>query len=82
VDITSVMDYWEWMTAIMVVLVLANLIRMNLWLMTMGHQLNYIYDEKVKEQKFQEQIYEKIHAQLSKPEEKNNSEEVKEWDLS
>tara|TARA_B110000967_G_C18729692_1_gene481956 strand:+ start:147 stop:377 length:231 start_codon:yes stop_codon:yes gene_type:complete len=76
------MDYWEWMTAIMVVLVLANLIRMNLWLMTMGHQLNYIYDEKVKEQKFQEQIYEKIHAQLSKPEEKNNSEEVKEWDLS
>jgi len=76
------MDYWEWMTAIMVVLVLANLIRMNLWLMTIGQQLEYLYDKKVKEQQFQEQIYDRIYSQINKPQEKNNSQEIKEWDES
>ncbi len=76
------MDYWEWMTAIMVVLVLANLIRMNLWLMAIGQQLEYLYDKKVKEQEFQEQIYSRIYAQINQPQEKNNSQEIKEWDES
>jgi hypothetical protein len=76
------MDYWEWMTAIMVVLVLANLIRMNLWLMTIGQQLTYLYDKKVKEQQFQEHIYDRIYSQINKPQEKNNSQEIKEWDES
>jgi Tfp pilus assembly protein PilO len=76
------MDYWEWMTAIMVVLVLANLIRMNLWLMAIGQQLEYLYDKKVKEQQFQEQIYDRIYSQINKPQEKNNSQEIKEWDES
>ena len=76
------MDYWEWMTAIMVVLVLANLIRMNLWLMAIGQQLQYLYDKKVKEQQFQEQIYDRIYSQINKPQEKNNSQEIKEWDES
>jgi hypothetical protein len=76
------MDYWEWMTAIMVVLVLANLIRMNLWLMAIGQQLTYLYDKKVKEQQFQEQIYDRIYSQINKPQEKNNSQEIKEWDES
>ena len=76
------MDYWEWMTAIMEVLVLANLIRMNLWLMTIGQQLEYLYDKKVKEQQFQEQIYDRIYSQINKPQEKNNSQEIKEWDES
>lgn len=66
----------------MVVLVLANLIRMNLWLMTIGQQLEYLYDKKVKEQQFQEQIYDRIYSQINKPQEKNNSQEIKEWDES
>lgn len=66
----------------MVVLVLANLIRMNLWLMAIGQQLTYLYEKKVEETQFQEHIYERIHAQLNKPEEKNNAQEIKEWDES
>ena len=66
----------------MVVLVLANLIRMNLWLMAIGQQLEYLYDKKVKEQQFQEQIYDRIYSQINKPQEKNNSQEIKEWDES
>ena len=66
----------------MVVLVLANLIRMNLWLMAIGQQLEYLYDKKVKEQEFQEQIYSRIYAQINQPQEKNNSQEIKEWDES
>jgi len=76
------MDYWEWMTAIMVVLVLANLIRMNIWLMAIGQQLTYLYDKKVGETQFQEHIYQRIHDQINKPQEKNNAQEIKEWDES
>lgn len=76
------MDYWEWMTAIMVVLVLANLIRMNIWLMAISQQLTYLYDKKVEETQFQEHIYQRIHDQINKPQEKNNAQEIKEWDES
>ena len=76
------MDYWEWMTAIMVVLLLANLMRMNLWITAIGQKLEYLYDNKVKEQQFQEHIYERIHSQITKPKNKNNAEEIKEWDES
>ena len=76
------MDYWEWMTAIMVVLVLANLIRMNLWLTAIGQKLEYLYEKKVKEQQFQEHIYDRIHAQFNKSEKSNNAQEIKEWDES
>jgi hypothetical protein len=55
---------------------------MNLWLMAIGQQLEYLYDKKVKEQQFQEQIYDRIYSQINKPQEKNNSQEIKEWDES
>jgi hypothetical protein len=55
---------------------------MNLWLMTIGQQLTYIYDKKVKEQQFQEHIYDRIYSQINKPQDKNNSQEIKEWDES
>lgn len=75
------MDFWEWTTAVMVVLILANLIRMNMWLMDLGKKLDYLYDGKVEEHKIQEHILEQIQSRFSQPVE-NNSEEIKEWDES
>jgi hypothetical protein len=65
----------------MVVLVLANLIRMNMWLIDIGKKLDYLYDGKVEEQKIQEHILDQIQSRFALPV-KNNSEEVKEWDES
>jgi hypothetical protein len=81
VDITRVMDYWDWMTAIMVVLVLANLIRMNMWLVDIGNKVDYLYDGVVEEHRLQEHILNKIKLHLTQPD-NDNSEEVKEWDQS
>ena len=75
------MDYWDWMTAIMVVLVLANLIRMNIWLVGMGLKVDYLYDSVVGEHKLQEHMLNQIKAHLT-PSDNDNSEEVKEWDQS
>jgi len=75
------MDFWEWTTAVMVVLILANLIRMNMWLMDLGKKLDYLYDGKVEEHKIQEHILEQIQYRFTQPVE-NNSEEIKEWDES
>ena len=75
------MDFWEWTTVIMVVLVLANLIRMNMWLIDIGKKLDYLYDGKVEEQRIQEHILDQIQSRFTLPV-KNNSEEVKEWDES
>lgn len=80
-DITRVMDYWDWITAIMVVLVLANLIRMNMWLVGIGQKVDYLYDGLVEEHKFQEHMLNQIKVHLT-PRDKDNSEEVKEWDQS
>ena len=78
------MDYWEWVTAIMVVLVLANLIRMNMWLTLMSKHVQFLYDEKQKEQQFADEIVGQIRARqeamLKTP--KDNSAAIKEWDES
>jgi len=78
------MDYWEWVTAIMVVLVVANLIRMNMWLTLMSQHVQFLYDEKKKEQEFADDIVKQIRAHhenmLSKP--VDNSAAIKEWDES
>lgn len=65
----------------MVVLVLANLIRMNMWLIDIGKKLDYLYDGRVEEQRIQEHIIDQIKSSF-RPPEKNNSEEIKEWDES
>lgn len=78
------MDYWEWVTAIMVVLVLANLIRMNMWLTLLSKHVQFLYDEKQKEQQFADEIVSQIRARqeamLKTP--KDNSAAIKEWDES
>lgn len=78
------MDYWEWVTAIMVVLVLANLIRMNMWLTLLSKHVQFLYDEKQKEQQFADEIVSQIRARqeavMGVP--KDNSAAIKEWDES
>ena len=78
------MDYWEWVTAIMVVLVLANLIRMNMWLTLLSKHVEFLYDEKQKEHQFADEIVSQIRARqeamLKTP--KDNSAAIKEWDES
>ena len=78
------MDYWEWVTAIMVVLVVANLIRMNMWLTLMSQHVQFLYDEKKKEQDFADDIVKQIRAHhenmVRKP--VDNSAAIKEWDES
>jgi hypothetical protein len=76
------MDYWEWMTAIMVVLVLANLIRMNLWLMAIGQQLTYLYDQDIQDRQMQEDIMKQIQVRFatSPVDEVSNAEAIHEWD--
>lgn len=78
------MDFWEWMTAIMVVLVLANLIRMNMFLTLMGKQIQVLFDEHQKEQQFKEgwvaMITENISKAQQKAHEKASSEVIREWD--
>tara|TARA_B100000683_G_scaffold275786_2_gene327664 strand:- start:1053 stop:1289 length:237 start_codon:yes stop_codon:yes gene_type:complete len=78
------MDYWEWVTAIMVVLVVANLIRMNMWLTLMSKHVQFLYDEKVKEHEFADDIVKQIrarHEAMAKPP-VDNSAAIKEWDES
>ena len=78
------MDYWEWMTAIMVVLVLANLIRMNMWLMVMGKQIEVLYKDYQNQLQFKENFAEAVKksmmAQYESAINKSNSQEIEEWD--
>jgi|DEB0MinimDraft_3_1074331.scaffolds.fasta_scaffold115840_2 hypothetical protein len=81
------MDYWQWnfyLTGIMVVLVLANLIRMNMFLTLMGKQIQVLFDEHQKEQQFKEgwvaMINENISKAQQKAHEKASSEVIREWD--
>ena len=83
------MDYWQWnfyLTAIMVVLVLANLIRMNMFLTLMGKQIQVLFDEHQKEQQFKEgwvaMITENISKAQQRAQEKASSEVIREWDNS
>jgi len=81
VELTFIMDYWEWMTAIMVVLVLANLIRMNLWLMAIGQQLNHLYNHDIQDRQMQEDIMKQIQDRFAAPmDEVSNAEAIHEWD--
>jgi hypothetical protein len=78
------MDYWEWMTAIMVVLVLANLIRMNMWLTVMGKQIEVLYKDYQDQLQFKENFADAVKksmlAQHESAMSKSNSQEIEEWD--
>ena len=83
------MDYWQWnfyLTGIMVVLVLANLIRMNMFLTLMSKQIQVLFDEHQKEQQFKEgwvaMITENISKAQQRAQEKASSEVIREWDNS
>ena len=58
------MDYWEWMTAIMVVLVLANLIRMNMWLTVMGKQIEVLYKDYQDQLQFKENFADAVKKSM------------------
>jgi len=83
------MDYWQWnfyLTGIMVVLVLANLIRMNMFLTLMSKQIQVLFDAHQKEQQFKEgwvaMITENISKAQQRAQEKASSEVIREWDNS
>ena len=54
---------------------------MNMWLVGIGQKVDYLYDGLVEEHKFQEHMLNQIKVHLT-PRDKDNSEEVKEWDQS
>lgn len=74
------MDYWEWMTAIMVVLVLANLIRMNMFMMELTKKVNHLYENKIQEQQMKEDIMKHIQMKLASVDEAANAAAIHDWD--
>lgn len=75
------MDYWEWMTAIMVVLVLANLIRMNMFFIDISNKVNHLYNQDIQDRQMQEDIMKQIQSRFAPPaEEKSNAAAIEEWD--
>ena len=78
------MDYWESMTAIMIVLVLANLIRMNMWLTVMGKQIEVLYKDYQDQLQFKENFADAVKKSMLAQHEsamiKSNSQEIEEWD--
>jgi len=78
------MDYWESMTAIMIVLVLANLIRMNMWLTVMGKQIEVLYKDYQDQLQFKENFADAVKKSMLAQHEsamiKANAQEIEEWD--
>ena len=66
----------------MVVLVLANLIRMNMFMMELTKKVNHLYEHKIQEQQLKEDIMKQIQVRFATPpmDEVSNAEAIHEWD--
>ncbi len=66
----------------MVVLVLANLIRMNMFFIDISNKVNHLYDQDIQDRQMQEDIMKQIQVRFATPptEEVSNAEAIQEWD--
>jgi hypothetical protein len=55
---------------------------MNLWLMAIGQQLTYLYDQDIQDRQMQEDIMKQIQVRFatSPVDEVSNAEAIHEWD--